>query len=152
MVTTPEKADSFDQQCSGERPVCVACVRRVVLCMYDIDEGTTWLQDLRNQLSSAQTELERMKRSIHSLKCNSDADAAGLLARLRMGENIAQLASAESLHQKRHVHSTFIYQSKPVKLIVGKGYQSQNMLAVLFYQYNIPLTILWKLEHPTSMH
>ena len=69
-----------------------------------------------------------------------------------MGENIAQLASAESLHQKRHVHSTFIYQSKPVKLTVGKGCESQNMLAVLFYQHNIPSTILWKLERPTSTH
>lgn len=69
--------------------------------MYDLEEGTTRLQALRNRLSSAENELAQMKRYVHNLQFSSDADAAGLLARLRMGEDIARLATAEPLHSKR---------------------------------------------------
>jgi hypothetical protein len=68
--------------------------------MYDIEEGTTWLQSLHNRLRSAQIELTQTKRFVHSLRNSSDAGAAGLLARLRMGKDIAQLASAKPLHLK----------------------------------------------------
>jgi hypothetical protein len=69
--------------------------------MYDSEEGTTRQQDPRNRLGSAQIELAKLKRFVHSLQNSSDADAAGLLARLRMGEDIAQLTNAEPLHWER---------------------------------------------------
>lgn len=52
-------------------------------------------QDLRTQLISVREELMRMKRFIDSLKFSSDADAARLLVRLRMGHDIARLVSME---------------------------------------------------------
>jgi uncharacterized protein YlxW (UPF0749 family) len=61
--------------------------------MYDSEEGTTRQQDLRNRLSSAQIELAQLKRFVHSLQNSSDADAAGLLARLTY--------VAEPLHWER---------------------------------------------------
>jgi hypothetical protein len=78
--------------------------------MYDIEEGTTRLRNLRKQLGSAQIELTQAKRFIHSLRYSSDADAVGLLVRLRMGEDIAELASAEPLRSKWCVCSRIVYQ------------------------------------------
>jgi hypothetical protein len=52
--------------------------------MYDTEEGTTRLQNLRKRLGPAQNELTQAKRFIHSLRYSSDADAAGLLVRLEL--------------------------------------------------------------------
>jgi hypothetical protein len=152
VITITEKADFFHQQCSGKRPACAGCVRREELCLYDIEEGTTRLQNLGNRLNSAQTELAQTKRFIHNLRYSSDADAAGLLVRLRRGEDIAQLASAEPLHSNWYVRSMNVYQPGPVKLTADKGCQSQNMLTVLIYRYNIPSPILRKLDRHTYTH
>jgi hypothetical protein len=84
--------------------------------MYDVEEGMSRLQNLRSRLSSTQIELARTKYFVHSLRYSSDADAIGLLARLRMGEDIARLESAEPLHSKWYVRSTNVYQSVLVKL------------------------------------
>jgi hypothetical protein len=69
-----------------------------------------------------------------------------------MGEDIAQLASAEQLHSKWYVRSMNVYQPGPVKLTADKGCQSQNVLTVLDYWYNIPSPIMWKLERHTCAH
>jgi hypothetical protein len=91
--------------------------------MYDTEEGTTRLQNLRKRLDPAQNELTQAKRFIHSLRYSSDADAAGLLVRQRMGENIAELASAEPLRSRWCVCSRNVYQSGLVKLTADKGCQ-----------------------------
>jgi hypothetical protein len=52
-------------------------------------------QDLRTQLNSVREELMHMKRFIANLKFSSDADAARLLTRLRMGYDIARFVSME---------------------------------------------------------
>jgi hypothetical protein len=114
--------------------------------MYDIEEGTTRLQNLRKRLFSAQIELTQAKRFIHSLQYSSDADVAGLLVRLRMGEDIAKLASAEPLRSEWCVCSRNVYQSGLIKLTADKGRRSQNMLTVLNSLYNMPSPTLWKLE------
>jgi hypothetical protein len=73
--------------------------------MYDVEEGITRLQDLRARLSSACGELAYMKCFIDRLKFSSDADAAWLLVRLRMGDGIAQIASTEPPRSNEYVHS-----------------------------------------------
>lgn len=65
--------------------------------MFDVIEGVTWSENLRTRLSSAHLELAHMRSFIHNLQYGSDSDAASLLVRLRMGEDIAQLAVVESL-------------------------------------------------------
>jgi hypothetical protein len=79
--------------------------------MYDVEEGITRLQDLRTRLSSACEELARMKFFIDSLKFSSDADAAWLLVRLRMGGGIAQVASIESQRSNGYVRFMRVYQT-----------------------------------------
>jgi DNA-binding FadR family transcriptional regulator len=106
--------------------------------MCDFEESTTWQQDLRDQLSSAQIELVQLRLSVLSLRYSSDADAARLLARLRTGEDIAQLATAEPVHRKRYARFTNVCQFRAVKLTADKGFQSQNMLMVPNHPHNIP--------------
>lgn len=65
--------------------------------MYDVEERITRSQDLRARLRSAHIELTQMKSLIHNLRYGSDSNAASLLVRLRMGEDIAQVADVESL-------------------------------------------------------
>lgn len=79
--------------------------------MYDVEEGITRLQDLRTRLSSAHEELTRMKCFIDSLKFSSDADAAWLLVRLRMGDDIAQVVSMEIPRPKEYVYFMRVYQT-----------------------------------------
>jgi len=79
--------------------------------MYDVEEGITRLQDLRTQLSSACGELASMKHFIDTLKFSSDADAAWLLVRLRMGDDIAQVASIELPHSTEYVPRVRVYQT-----------------------------------------
>jgi hypothetical protein len=79
--------------------------------MYDVEEGTTRLQDLQTRLNSARTELAQMKCFIHRLQYSSDADAAWLLVRLRMGEGIAQVASIEPTRSNGYVRFMRVYQS-----------------------------------------
>lgn len=67
--------------------------------MFDVREGVTWSQELRTRLSSAHLELAQMKSFIHNLQYSSDSDAAWMLVRLRMGDDIAQLAGVESLRK-----------------------------------------------------
>jgi hypothetical protein len=55
------------------------------------------LQDLRTRLNSAREESTHINRFIDSLKFSLDADAAWLLVRLRMGDDIAQVVSMEIL-------------------------------------------------------
>lgn len=80
--------------------------------MYDVQEGVTRLQDLRTQLSSAREELTHMKCLIDSLKFSSDADAAWLLVRLRMGDDIAQVVNTESPRSNEYVYFKRVYQSR----------------------------------------
>lgn len=71
--------------------------------MYDVEEGITRLQDLRTRLDSARIELARMKCFIHSLQFSSDEDAAWLLVRLRMGDDLPQVASVEPPRSNEYV-------------------------------------------------
>ncbi|TLD05651.1 hypothetical protein E2P81_ATG10618 [Venturia nashicola] len=81
-------------KCSGDRPACVKCLSKQESCEYDIEEGSTRLHDLRARLSYACEELALLKYFVDSLKFSSDADAALLLARLRLGDSIVQVESS----------------------------------------------------------
>lgn len=96
------EADFGVQKCFGERPACATCVRKGDICEYDVEEGVTRQQDLRTRLDSIHKELAQIKGLIHSLQYDSDANAAELLARLRMGEDIGRLANAETRYSNKH--------------------------------------------------
>lgn len=53
----------------------------------------TKLQDMKAQMRQQTAELHRLKIIMHVLVNGSDKDAAEVLARLRLGETVEQLAS-----------------------------------------------------------
>ena len=87
-------------KCLGERPACTRCVRKDEICIYDAAEGVSRQQDLRTRLHSAEAELGQARGFIHDLQHSSTEEAALLLTRLRLGEDVAKLANTG---QRRYV-------------------------------------------------
>jgi len=67
-----------------------------------VEEGVTRQQDLRMRLYSIHEELGRMQNLVHELRHGSDTYATELLARLRMGEDVARLVDAGKKHSTRY--------------------------------------------------
>lgn len=89
-------------KCSGERPACSRCVQRDEICIYDAAEGVSRQQDLRTRLHSVEAELGQTKGFIHNLQHSSNRDAATLLKRLRLGEDVAELANTATPRSARY--------------------------------------------------
>lgn len=92
-------------KCFGERPACTRCVRKDEICIYDAAEGVSRQQDLRTRLHSAEAELRQARGFIHNLQHSSNEDAALLLTRLRLGEDVAELASKGARRSVRYHRS-----------------------------------------------
>ena len=71
--------------------------------------------DPHTQLGSVHEELAQMKSFLHGLQYGSHADATELLARLRIGEDIARLTKADKRSSKEYVCCLRVY--KPIILI-----------------------------------
>ena len=91
-------------KCFGERPACTRCVRKDEICIYDTAEGVSRQQDLRTGLHSAEAELGQARGFIHSLQHSSTENAALLLTRLRLGEDVAELANKGGRSSVRYHH------------------------------------------------
>jgi hypothetical protein len=99
----------FGLKCFGERPACTRCVRKDEICIYDAAEGVSRQQDLRIRLQSVEAELGQTRGFIHNLQHSSDEDAAALLTRLRLGEDVAKLANTGPRRSTRYYRSLEIY-------------------------------------------
>ncbi|GIZ43296.1 hypothetical protein CKM354_000652800 [Cercospora kikuchii] len=75
-------------KCSGQHPTCARCRDRELVCEYDVSEGMTKRQQLRNDLSDRSLELERAMGVLTHMQQASDHEAAESLARLRIGSSI----------------------------------------------------------------
>lgn len=89
-------------KCFGERPACTRCVRKDEICIYDAAEGVSRQQDLRTRLHSVETELGQTRSFIHNLQHSSNGDAAVLLIRLRLGEDVAELVNTGERRSARY--------------------------------------------------
>lgn len=87
----------LDKQCPGGRPSCVKCLQQGDICEYDLEEGVTKQQSLSSRIDALQAELALVNEFIHKLRHSSDAYACGLLAQLRMGEEVSQLVTDQTL-------------------------------------------------------
>jgi len=76
-----------------------------------VEEGVTRQQDLRMRLYSVKEELGRTQNLVHELRYGSDTYATELLARLRMGEDVARLVDAGKQHSTRYECSTRVNES-----------------------------------------
>jgi hypothetical protein len=94
VVLVTNGAYFWRKQCHGGRPACVRCLWKGRACKYDVEEGVTWQQDLYMRLRSVQEELAQMNELVHRLRHGSETYAVELLARLRMGEDVARLIAS----------------------------------------------------------
>lgn len=80
-------------KCSGERPTCQFCYDRGLTCSWQIGFGMTRAEDLRQRLVVADTHTEDIKTLVHDMRNNTDHIATTLLAKLRLGASIQDLAA-----------------------------------------------------------
>lgn len=97
------------EQCPGERPNCAKCLQQRDVCEYDLEEGVTKQQSLSLRSDALQAELALVNEFVHKLRNSSDAYACGLLAQLRMGEEVSQLVRDQTLCLGRFVDSVNSY-------------------------------------------
>ncbi|KAJ4983975.1 bZIP transcription factor [Stagonosporopsis vannaccii] len=80
-------------KCDGIRPRCTRCRDNDLACQYDVAEGVSRAERMkllkRESMSSRVEELERV---MNVLRSGSDIEASTLLARLRLGERVDDVA------------------------------------------------------------
>jgi hypothetical protein len=80
-------------KCSGQRPICGFCSDRGLECSWEIGDGLTRNADLRRRLSDANSHAVDINMLVHDMRTNTDAVATTLLAKLRLGDSIQDLAT-----------------------------------------------------------
>lgn len=80
-------------KCSGQRPTCGFCSDRGLECSWEIGDGLTRNADLRQRLSEANSHSVDIDTLVHDMRTNTDAVATTLLAKLRLGDSIEDLAT-----------------------------------------------------------
>ena len=80
-------------KCSGQRPICGFCSDRGLECSWEIGDGLTRNADLRRRLSDANANAVDINMLVHDMRTNTDAVATTLLAKLRLGDSIQDLAT-----------------------------------------------------------
>ena len=80
-------------KCSGQRPVCEFCRDRGLEGSWEIGDGLTRNADLRQRLAEANDHAIDINMLVHDMRTNTDAVATTLLAKLRLGDSIHDLAT-----------------------------------------------------------
>lgn len=75
------------------RPACERCISGHNVCNYDMEEGMTRQEYLRSQLSDQANEMAQLETILYAMRHGTDEEATEVLARLRLGESVAQLCS-----------------------------------------------------------
>ncbi|KAH9876439.1 hypothetical protein J1614_003570 [Plenodomus biglobosus] len=82
-------------KCDGLRPRCNRCRDNDVVCQYDVAEGVSRAERMkllkRDSMSGKVDELERI---VNFLRSGSDLQASTVLARLRLGERVEEVAKS----------------------------------------------------------
>ncbi|KAK4199183.1 hypothetical protein QBC40DRAFT_282353 [Triangularia verruculosa] len=81
------------RKCDGKRSSCTECQRRAITCVYDRPEGLTRADQLKAENSALASQVSRLQHVVDRLRSSTDQDAALLLARLRLGDSVDQLAN-----------------------------------------------------------
>lgn len=79
-------------KCSGQRPVCRFCADRNLTCSWDIGDGLTRTADLKRKLVEASGRSDNLDTLVHAMRDGSDEVSTMLLARLRLGVSVKDLA------------------------------------------------------------
>lgn len=78
-------------KCSGQRPVCRFCSDRNLECSWDIGDGLTRTADLKRKLQEANGRSDDLDELVGAMRHGTDQTSTMLLARLRLGDTLAEL-------------------------------------------------------------
>lgn len=79
-------------KCSGKRPVCRSCKSVDTECRWEVPEGLTRIEGLKQKLQSVMNRVDDSESLVGGMRGGSDEEATMLLARLRLGDSVAELA------------------------------------------------------------
>ncbi|KAM5360090.1 hypothetical protein ACJZ2D_014001 [Fusarium nematophilum] len=79
-------------KCSGGRPRCAACISRGVDCEYDVKANETRAVAAKRKYDELQNHKTPYERVFDALRSRSQADAETVLAKIRRGENVDDIA------------------------------------------------------------
>ncbi|KAK4983747.1 hypothetical protein LTR50_007029 [Elasticomyces elasticus] len=83
-------------KCDGVRPACQSCRSKKVDCVYTVTEGFSRTADLKQKTRDLSGTVRELERILDKLKYGTDWEAAGILARMRTGEDQRQILSSIS--------------------------------------------------------
>ncbi|KAF2027123.1 hypothetical protein EK21DRAFT_72682 [Setomelanomma holmii] len=80
-------------KCDGTRPRCIRCKDNDYPCQYDVAEGVSRAERMKLlRRDSMSSKVEEMERVLKALRSGSDEQASNILARLRLGERLEEVA------------------------------------------------------------
>jgi hypothetical protein len=82
-------------QCNGERPSCSACQTRALSCTYDVVEGATRTEDLKQKVASLSLRVQNLELFVNKLRYSTDNEASAILAQLRLGDTVDGILGAD---------------------------------------------------------
>lgn len=100
-------------KCSGQRPVCGFCSERGLDCSWEIGDGLTRNADLRQRLADANDHAIDINMLVHDMRTNSDAVATTLLAKLRLGDSVQDLATGIRDGTSMEANETYAQARRP---------------------------------------
>ncbi|KAM0722859.1 hypothetical protein Q7P37_001057 [Cladosporium fusiforme] len=96
-------------KCSGQRPVCRFCSDRNLECSWDIGDGLTRTADLKQKLVDATGRFDNLDTLVDAMRDGSDEVSTMLLARLRLGTSVGDLAMGirlDAASAEQHVRNS----------------------------------------------
>ncbi|CBX99014.1 hypothetical protein LEMA_P082530.1 [Plenodomus lingam JN3] len=82
-------------KCDGTRPRCNRCRDNEVVCQYDVAEGVSRAERMKLLKRDSMTgRMEELERIVNFLRSGSDLQASTVLARLRLGERVEEVAKS----------------------------------------------------------
>ncbi|KAK4969248.1 hypothetical protein LTR66_011726 [Elasticomyces elasticus] len=83
-------------KCDGIRPACQSCCSKKIECVYTVTEGYSRTADLKQKNLDLSGTVRELERILDKLKHGTDWEAAGILARMRTGEDQRQILGGDS--------------------------------------------------------
>ena len=85
---------SLDPSQPSKSPVCRFCHERGLTCEWDLLAGVTTNEDLRQKVRETTRLLDDMQVLFNAMQCGSDQTSSLLLAKLRVGVPVSNLAQS----------------------------------------------------------
>ncbi|KAK4988570.1 hypothetical protein LTR50_003866 [Elasticomyces elasticus] len=78
-------------KCDGVRPACQSCRSKGINCVFTVTEGYSRTADLKQKNVDLNGTVRDLEGILYKLKHSTDWEAAGILARIRTGEDHGQI-------------------------------------------------------------